>query len=106
MGYLIALVGDLRVDGLQNFLRFVTGSSVCICSEITVTFNHQDNIHLPVPLGTHWSCQLALQTMINLKKKCDFPYSNTPRTSGSGRRLALSAHTTENIHLAELLILG
>ena len=38
MGYLVSLIGNLRTDDLQNFLRFVTGSSVCICSGISVTF--------------------------------------------------------------------
>ena len=34
MGYLISL---MRADDLQIFLHFVTGTSVCICSGISVT---------------------------------------------------------------------
>jgi len=37
-GYLITLIGNLGSGGLRNFLRFVTGSSVCISSQILVTF--------------------------------------------------------------------
>ena len=37
-GYLTTLIGNLGADGLQNFLRFVTGRSVAICSQIDVTF--------------------------------------------------------------------
>lgn len=39
LGYLKTFIGNLEQTDLRNFLRFVTGSSVKIGKEITVTFN-------------------------------------------------------------------
>lgn len=36
-GYLISFVGNLRLEELRLFLRFITGSSVCIDKKIEVT---------------------------------------------------------------------
>ena len=38
-GYLQQYVGNMKHDEAQRFLRFVTGSSVCLPTKITVTFN-------------------------------------------------------------------
>ena len=39
--YLVQFVGCLKVDELQKFLRFCTGSSVCFGKPITLAFNSQ-----------------------------------------------------------------
>jgi len=38
-GYLKTLIGNMGQNELHNFLRFVTGSSVCVAKNITVNFN-------------------------------------------------------------------
>ena len=38
-GYLQQYVANMKPDEVQNFLRFVTGSAVCMKSKITVSFN-------------------------------------------------------------------
>lgn len=38
-GYLQQYVGNMKQDEAQRFLRFVTGSSVCLSTKITLTFN-------------------------------------------------------------------
>jgi len=38
-GYLQQFVGNMSMDNAQRFLRFVTGSSVAVCRQITVEFN-------------------------------------------------------------------
>jgi len=38
-GYLMTMIGNMGSSDLINFLRFVTGSSVCIASKIEVIFN-------------------------------------------------------------------
>lgn len=40
MSYLEQFVGSMNKDMLRKFLRFITGSSVCLCKTITVTFNN------------------------------------------------------------------
>ena len=37
--YLQQLIGHMKVEEVQKFLQFVTGSSVCISQPIKVTFN-------------------------------------------------------------------
>ena len=39
-GYLTQFVSCLKIDELQKFLRFCTGSSVCIGKPITICFNN------------------------------------------------------------------
>lgn len=39
MSYLEQFVGSMSKDMLRKFLRFTTGSSVCLCKRITVEFN-------------------------------------------------------------------
>ena len=38
-GYLMTMIGNMRRNDLVNFVRFVTGSSVCIARKIDVIFN-------------------------------------------------------------------
>lgn len=38
-GYLKTLIGNMGSDDLHNFLRFTTGSSVCIAKKITINFS-------------------------------------------------------------------
>ena len=38
-GYLKSLIRNMGPDDLRNFLRFTTGSSVCIAKKITITFS-------------------------------------------------------------------
>ena len=37
--YLQQYIGNMRSDEVQRFLRFVTGSSVCVSNDIKITFN-------------------------------------------------------------------
>lgn len=37
-GYLTSMIGNMDVNDLQNFLRFTTGSSVCVTRKIEVLF--------------------------------------------------------------------
>lgn len=39
LGYLKSLIGNMGADDLRNFLRFTTGSSVCVAESITINFN-------------------------------------------------------------------
>lgn len=38
--YLTTMLGNMPLEGLRLFLRFVTGASVCVAPKITVTFNN------------------------------------------------------------------
>ena len=38
-GYLVCMIGNMNVNEDRNFLCFVTGSSVCSSTGITITFN-------------------------------------------------------------------
>ena len=50
LGYLRQFVGSMGSDALRNFLRFVTGSSVCSSLQIHVTFNAHCLVLLVAPL--------------------------------------------------------
>jgi hypothetical protein len=43
-GYLRPYVGNMNQTDLQQFLRFVTGASVCSNQGIIITFNHLDGL--------------------------------------------------------------
>lgn len=45
-GFLTTFIGDMKQQELSSFLRFVTGSSVLIAKEITVTFNSLSGLAL------------------------------------------------------------
>ena len=49
-GYLMTMIGNMGSNDLVNFLRFVTGNSVCIASKIEVTFNSFSGFSRP-PFG-------------------------------------------------------
>lgn len=38
-GYLLQYIGNMRVEELRTFLRYVTGSSVMLAKSLTVIFN-------------------------------------------------------------------
>lgn len=59
--YLIQYVGNLREDGLRNFLRFVTGSSALVVDDLFVNFNALDGIARR-PIAHTCSCTLDLPT--------------------------------------------
>ena len=44
LSYLRQFVGSMRIDEVQRFLRFVTGSSMCSTNSILVTFNNQEGL--------------------------------------------------------------
>lgn len=39
-GYLTSFIGNMKLEELRLFLRFITGSSVCIDKKIEITFNN------------------------------------------------------------------
>ena len=40
VGYLTTMIGNMGPEDLRNFLRFVTGASVCVATKINIQFNH------------------------------------------------------------------
>ena len=60
-GYLEQFIGNMTQDVLRSFLRFTTGSSVCISSKITVTFNSLSGLARR-PLSHTCDCVLELPT--------------------------------------------
>ena len=44
LSYLRRFAGSMRIDEVQRFLRFVTGSSMCSTNSILVTFNNQEGL--------------------------------------------------------------
>ena len=65
-GYLTTFIGDMKQQELSSFIRFVTGNSVLIAKEITVTFNNlsglarrptsntcTSTLHLPFTYGSY-----------------------------------------------------
>ena len=77
-GYLTTMIGNMPVNDLRNFLRFTTGSSVCVSKNIKVIFNDSSGLgrspfantcgstlHLPVSylnyqdFSTEWTSILS-----------------------------------------------
>ena len=58
-GYLGVFVGNLSTDLLRRFLRFVTGSSVCLAEKIEVCFNNLDGLARR-PISHTCDCALEL----------------------------------------------
>ena len=58
-GYLTQFVGCLKVDEVQKFLRFCTGSSVCIGTPITISFNSTSGLARR-PIAHTCDCSLEL----------------------------------------------
>ena len=49
-GYLVCMIGNMNVNEGHNLLRFVTGSSVCSSTGITITFNSLSGLgRRPIP---------------------------------------------------------
>lgn len=60
-GYLKEYIANLKLDEVQNFLRFVTGSSVCTNSKIMVSFNGLSGLARR-PIVRTCGCQIELST--------------------------------------------
>lgn len=58
-GYLRTLIGNMQSEDLQQFMRFVTGSSVCSSSEIKVDFNSLSGFARR-PIAHTCSCNIEL----------------------------------------------
>ena len=56
-GYLTQYIGHMKVDEVQKFLRFCTGSSVCIVKPISITFNSSMGL-TRCPVAHTCSCTL------------------------------------------------
>lgn len=59
LGYLKTFVGNLNQRDLQNFIRFVTGSSVMIKEKISVEFNGNEGLKR-APISRTCNCVLDL----------------------------------------------
>ena len=58
-GYLQQFIGDMKPDVLRKFLRYTTGSSVCVVKFITITFNSLTGIARR-PISHTCDCMLEL----------------------------------------------
>ena len=58
-GYLTQYIGRMKIDEVQKFLRFCTGSSVCIVKPISVTFSSTSGLARS-PVAHTCSCTLEL----------------------------------------------
>lgn len=64
LGYLRQYVGSMSTDELRRFLRFVTGSLVCLSCQIQVTFNNLKGIaRRPIAHTCQPSLELSLSYM-------------------------------------------
>ena len=60
-GYLRTMVGNMQHEELRHFMRFVTGSCVCITPEIRIAFNSLSGLARR-PLAHTCDCSLELPT--------------------------------------------
>lgn len=60
-GYLTMFIGDLKRQELSSLIRFITGSSVLVAREITVSFNSLSGLARR-PIGHTCPCMLELST--------------------------------------------
>ena len=44
LAYQLSLIGNMGTNDIRNFLRFTTGSSVCIADKISVAFNSSSDL--------------------------------------------------------------
>ena len=58
-GYLQQYVGNMKPEEVQKFLRFITGSSVCLSSGIAVSFNALSGASRR-PVAHTCACELEL----------------------------------------------
>ena len=67
--FLCDFIGNMKADETRTFLRFVTGSSVCMAKKIRVTFNNLDGFaRRPV---SH-TCSLTLELSVTYKTSSEF----------------------------------
>ena len=73
LGYLRQFVGSMSTDELRQFLRFVTGSSVCLSCQIQVTFNNLEGIaRRPIAHTCQPSLELSLSYMTSPEFTSEF----------------------------------
>ena len=60
-GYLFQFVGNMKIEEVRRFLRFVTGSSALVFDEISVEFNSLTGINRH-PIGHMCASSLQLPT--------------------------------------------
>ena len=58
--YLVEYVGDMNLTDVQRFLRFTTGSLVCLAKPILVEFNNCQSELARLPTGQTCSCTILL----------------------------------------------
>jgi len=69
-GYIMTMIGNMGSSNLINFLRFITGSSVCIASKIEVIFNSSQSSYLDIHVPNYlW---LTPTIMIFTQSGCQF----------------------------------
>lgn len=75
VAYLEQYLGNMNNDLLRRFLRFTTGSSVCISDKITVTFNRLSGLSRR-PTSHTCDCTLELSTMYGSYSEFSNEFSN------------------------------
>ncbi len=60
-GYLVCMIGNVNINEGRNFLRFVTGSSVCSTKGITISFNTLSGLARR-PIAHTCDCMLELSS--------------------------------------------
>ena len=68
-GYLVQYIGSMKISEVQRFLRFVTGSSVCLTGGITIEFNGVSGLGRR-PFGH--TCPNTLEISSNYSTYLDF----------------------------------
>ncbi len=69
LGYLFQYIGNMNFDELRSFLRFVTGSGVCLDRSITVTFNNLSGLaRRPI---AH-TCDCTLELSVDYRTSLEF----------------------------------
>ena len=62
-GYLVCMIGNVNINEGRNFLRFVTGSSVCSTKGITISFNTLSGLARR-PIANTCDCMLELSSTL------------------------------------------
>ena len=58
-GYLVQFIGNMKLSDIRSFLRFVTGSSVCVAQPIHIRFNNLSGLGRR-PISHTCNCELEL----------------------------------------------
>ena len=59
--YLTTMIGNMKVNELRLFMRFVTGTSVCVTPTITITFNNLSGLaRRPIAHTCDFSLELPI----------------------------------------------